>query len=127
MIDLWSTLKTDPGYTWCDGTNTPKSRIDYIFISCSFSYIVSNIILRNIPGTHSNGVRMSDHKCMKVVFDTCSNIRGPGYWKFNTSLLENQDFVNEMKDHIINIVFADSENDSHKNWEYVKSSIKHFA
>ena len=59
LIDLWSTLKTEPGYTWCDGTNTPKSRIDYIFISSSFSYVVSNIMLRNIPGTHSNGVRMS--------------------------------------------------------------------
>ena len=127
LIDLWSTLKTDQGYTWCDGTNTPKSRIDYIFISCSFSYVVSNIILRNISGTHSNEVRMSEHKCMKVVFDTCSNIRGPGYWKFNTSLLGNQDFVNEMKEHIINIVFTDSENDSHKKWEYVKSSIKSFC
>ena len=128
LIDLWSTLKREPGYTWCDGTNTPKSRIDYIFISSSFSYIVSNIMLRNIPGTHSiNGVRMSDHKCMKVVFDTCSNIRGPGYWKFNTSLLEKEDFINEMKEHITNIEFTETENDPHEKWEYVKSSIKTFC
>ena len=57
VIDLWSTLKTEPGYTWCDGTNTPKSRIDYIFISSTFPTIdecrdaVFNMKVNKSPGS----------------------------------------------------------------------------
>ena len=32
FVDLWKTLKSDKnGFTWCDGSNTAKSIIDYIF------------------------------------------------------------------------------------------------
>ena len=83
--------------------------------------------MRNIPGTHLNGVRMSDHRGLKAVFDTGSNTRGPGYWKFNTSLLENQNFIDEMKEYIINTQFTDAENEPHKKWEFLKCKIKTFC
>ena len=51
-----------PGYTWCDAKNEPKSRVDYVFINESFFYSISDIKARKIPGTHSNGCRMSDHR-----------------------------------------------------------------
>ena len=38
LIDLWPAFKTDQGFTWCDGMNTPKSRIDYIFVTRSFVF-----------------------------------------------------------------------------------------
>ena len=77
---MWSNLRPgDIGYTWCNGENVPKSRIDYALVSDSYAYQVKNIVLREIPGTHSGGTRMSDHKCIKVTFDINSNQRGPGY------------------------------------------------
>jgi hypothetical protein len=48
-------------------------------VSRCFAYVFYNILLRSIPGTHFNGVRMSDHRDLKAVFDTGSNSRGPGY------------------------------------------------
>ena len=96
MLDVWRNMNTEPGFTWCDGEDVPKSRIDYIFISREFAYIPCNIITRIVPGKHSNNSRMSDHRCIKLTLNTCGNIRGPGYWKFNTSLLQNTDFVNAM-------------------------------
>ena len=28
LTDMWRNLNTEPGYTWCDGDDVPKSRID---------------------------------------------------------------------------------------------------
>ena len=83
------------GYTWCDASNTPKSRIDFIFISKYFIYDIGNIsyiIVRRIPGTHSNGSRMSDHRLLKLFIKISENNRGPGYWKLNVSYLDNEEY-----------------------------------
>jgi L-cysteine desulfidase len=90
-------LKGDEkGYTWCNGSNTPTSRKDYILLSNSFCYQCENVKLQHIPGSHSNGTRMSDHKSLIFSFIVNENLRGPGYWKFNTSLIENEDFTYEI-------------------------------
>jgi hypothetical protein len=122
LKDLWLDLRPhDLGYTWCNGENTPTSRIDYILISKSFIYQAQSILLREIPGLHAGETRMSDHKCIKVIFDISINSRGPGYWKFNTSFLRDDNFVTEMR-HII------KEFDSNENaqlvWEALKFKMK---
>ena len=53
------------GLTWCDAENNPKSRIDYILINENFCHKFSGLCIRKIPGTHSKGCRMSDHKFFK--------------------------------------------------------------
>jgi hypothetical protein len=84
--------------------------------------------VRRVPGSHSNGVRMTDHMCLKLALDISGNIRGPGYWKFNTSLLEITEFSNSMNSFLDS--FCDSENgdDPHVHalvhWEKLKTSIK---
>ena len=75
LLDVWRNLNVEPGFTWCDGEDVPKSRIDYIFISREFTYIPCNIITRIVPGKHSNNTRMSDHRCIKLTLDTFGNIR----------------------------------------------------
>ena len=67
-----------------------KSRIDYIFLSKNFVYDVKQIIVRTIPGTHSNGCRLSDHRALKCTFYLSKNEKGTGYWKLNTSYLESK-------------------------------------
>ena len=125
LLDVWRNMNTEPGFTWCDGEDVPKSRIDYIFISREFAYIPCNIITRIVPGKHSNNTRMSDHRCIKLTLNTCGNIRGPGYWKFNTSLLQNTDFVNAMNIHLDNLIIDNQ--DPHHRWEEMKASIKTFC
>ena len=63
------------GYTWCDANDEPKSRIDYVFINKTFHYVVRNIVVMKIPGTHSNGSRMSDHRFLNFTFSTTN--KGP--------------------------------------------------
>ena len=59
---------------------------------------LDKIIIRRIPGTHSNGSRLSDHRALKFSFKLCDNKRGSGYWKLNTSFLEYADYINGIKD-----------------------------
>ena len=125
LTDLWLDIRPqDPGYTWCNGANLPTSRIDYVLVSKSFVYQAQNILLREIPGSHSGGTRMSDHKCIKVIFDINLNLRGPGYWKFNTSLLEDTIFVTQMKRIIKEF---DSNENSQLLWESLKIKMKNYS
>ena len=74
------------GYTWCNANDESKSRIDYIFINKTFNYLVRNIVVRKIHETQSNGSRMSDHIFLNFTFSTTN--KGPGYWKLDTSYLD---------------------------------------
>lgn len=56
---------------------------------------------------------------------TNENLRGPGYWKFNTSLLENKNFIGEM-----NILLKQLAFDKEKpldSWDILKRRIKSFC
>ena len=35
---------------------------------------------------------MSDHRALRFTFTIMNNIRGDGYWKLNSSYLDNDDF-----------------------------------
>jgi hypothetical protein len=52
LNDCWiSSGKTKiNGLSWCNGENTPKSRIDYVFINKSILLSLCDITLRRAPG-----------------------------------------------------------------------------
>ena len=50
------------------------------------------IILRRIPGSHSGGRRMSDHRVLQYNIKILSNKRGSGYWNLNSTCINNDDY-----------------------------------
>lgn len=68
---------------------------------------------------------MSDHKCLIFSLTTNENLRGPGYWKFNTSLLENKNFIGEMN--ILLKQFAFDKEKPIDSWDILKRRIKTFC
>ena len=64
---------------------------------------------------------------LKLRTDLVDN-RGRGYWKFNSSLLENNQFVFDMKNKIneISSTFQDFD-DPRVNWEYLKFKMRQFS
>ena len=126
LIDVWQGKNGNTnGYTWCDATNTPKSRIDFIFASENLLTKFKQIILRKIPGTHKNGTRMSDHRGIKFNLVIYENERGNGYWKLNTSLLECEEFKRQIKLIIKDV--SSNGGSSIDKWESLKHSIKDFS
>lgn len=127
MYDAWRHKhNTLNGYTWCNGEDIPSSRIDYVFISKNFVFDFENIIIRRIPGTHSSGKRMSDHRVLKFCFNISCNKRGSGYWKLNSTYLENETYKVKVKE-IISEIYADQSYDSLTKWEVMKTKVKDFS
>ena len=86
LKDAWrETNERGKGYTWQRPNHRNQSRLDYIFISNTL--FSSNILKSNIdPGIHS------DHSCVTLSMESREDRRGPSIWKFNNSLLGNEEF-----------------------------------
>lgn len=89
LIDFWkSEFPELNGLTRCDAENNPKSRIDYVLLNENIYRKFGGLIIRKIPGTHSKGNRMSDHRFLKFHLNLSCEKKGPGYWKLNVSNIE---------------------------------------
>lgn len=105
--------------------NDPKSRIDYIFINNnSFYYIPKDFKVGKIPGTHSNGTRMTDHRFLKLYYDIDKTKKEPGYWKLNVSYLENNNYKKGISDIVHNI---DPSLSLLTTWELIKRNVREFS
>lgn len=90
LIDIWreqhaSTQK----FTWSRQKPKVMCRLDYFFISknlvtnCKKSQILESV--------------HTDHKLISLeLSEMMKQTRGPGFYKFNNSLLQNQNYINEM-------------------------------
>ena len=73
--DLWHTIhKKRDGFTWCDASDTPKSRIDLVLTSYDLLDNFKSLSVRKIPGTHNNGIRLSDHRVLKFELKLYDNL-----------------------------------------------------
>ena len=126
IVDVW-TGKDKPlsggHFTWKDSVT--KSRIDYFF--------ASKLAMLNIIDVHSKivitdqiGKRLTDHKALILRMKIETPDKGPGYWKFNTTLLEDEQYCNAIVN-LINEVFSDTNLDSiahSMKWDILKLRIK---
>jgi hypothetical protein len=120
ICDIWR--KHNPmvkQYTWEKNKPTNiKCRLDYFL--CSFN-IQHNVLRSDIV----TGFK-SDHKLIYIVIKTGENKRGPGLFRLNCSLLENENYVNLITNTIQeSITEAEEINMSpHGTWEYMKYKIR---
>ncbi|PFX14836.1 Transposon TX1 uncharacterized 149 kDa protein [Stylophora pistillata] len=86
VTDIWRYLHpSSPGFTWTRWDGSLASRIDMLGILSAWVPSVSSVSVYVCP--------FSDHRglCLSVsVPDVVPP--GPGYWKLNTSILEDQDY-----------------------------------
>ena len=64
-----------------------------------------------------------DHRAIHMSVKTENTDRGPGYWKFNTSLLCKPDFLNFMNEALDKIIENASNMEPFCGWEYIKKQI----
>ena len=98
-----------------------QSRLDYFFISNNIQeFILDTDIIPAIS---------SDHSPVLISFSKDKqNNKSSGFWKFNNSLLSDDIFKEELKQHIQNIK-NDNElsNDPQIKWEFLKYQIRKFT
>jgi exonuclease III len=119
LIDTWRIFHPDSKeFTWSKRNPFVARRIDYIFASTNmFSRVIDSYIV---------SVSMSDHRGCVIKAFLKETVRGPGYWKFNNSLLQDKLFVTEMNK-LINANAANIDEDPILQWELLKVKIKEFS
>ena len=114
--DVWRILHPNTfSYTWKRAKPLVMSRLDYVIMPQStFGLVESCTIKSNC---------FSDHLFLEVILQLSDTLRGPGYWKLNTSLLEDKEFL----DNINRIIYTAENRDKHVDpglrWENLKSDI----
>ncbi len=89
LEDIWRLQHpTDRIYTWKRNKPPIFCRLDMILVSDD---IIGNTVKTNIsPGYKS------DHSVVSIELDLASQPRGKGFWKLNTNLLTDMDYIEKM-------------------------------
>lgn len=95
--------------------NNYSSRLDYIFAPQYTIPSVSSISIQPEP--------LSDHCIVSLKLRAPSNTRGPGFWRFDNTLLADARFVQEMKTTIQRVLNNDLDNPN-ASWEWTKFKIR---
>ena len=123
LIDSWRFKNPNSyGFTWSNASKKIQSRLDYLFVSKSLCKLIQGCNI--LPNTHS------DHSAvmLNITFDEDTPTRGPGFWKFNNSLLSDVNYVNLITFSIPEFVNKHREvNDKGLFWEMIKMEIRAFT
>ncbi len=89
LIDIWRQQHPDTfQYTWKQSKPRVFCRLDFFLVS--FGMVNRIQSSKIIPGFKS------DHSFVKIKIVTSQHERGPGFWKFNCSLLKDKDYCNNV-------------------------------
>ena len=99
-----------------DDPRVRASRIDYALISYGLDQNVEHCTY--VSSTHT------DHRAYLIVVDLNPIERGTGFWKFNSSLLRDKDFLHQMGRKLEEIVVECESMDPKETWERIKTKVK---
>ena len=120
LVDAWRVLNPDLSrFTWRRRRPEIHCRLDFFLVNQS---AVCNTVEADImPGYKS------DHSLVTLKLSLHSNARGRGFWKLNTSLLNETEFINQIKstiqqtkDEYANDEFVDPK----LLWEMIKMKVR---
>ena len=120
LIDIWRVKNPEKvRYTWRRKRPLIQSRLDRFYISDTMQYNISQADI--LPGI------LSDHSAIILSIKPTKSIsqNGPNFWKFNNSLLKNENFAKGLTTFIENDLKKECENIKCKQvkWKYSKYKI----
>ena len=117
LQDIWRAQNGETRrYSWYRTKPTlSASRLDYALVSLGLSGSVEQCF-------YMHGL-MSDHSAMYLYLNCSTFSRGPGFWKFNNTLLNDILFIQKMNSVIQEKNIAAAALPPDEKWEYVKSAI----
>ena len=90
LIDIYTHLNPESQcYTWCRKNPIKQARLDYFIVSQTLLDIVINVDIKT-------GYR-TDHSLITLSICFTNFTRGPGVWRFNTSLLKDKEYLSLVK------------------------------
>ena len=121
LIDIWRIKNPQTRcYTWSQSWPQIFCRLDYWLISNNLS----------TESTDITPAIKTDHAAIQLVLkDSHQSVKGPGYWKMNVSLLEDENYLNELKNNLPQWKTTGINNLSDKRsiWDWLKYKIRNHA
>ena len=126
LVDIWRQQHPEcRRYTWSNPSGKIKYRLDYWLISQRLS---SQVEKSDITAYYQKD---TDHEAVTINIKPAEfdqRKRGPGFWKLNSSLLENEEFVIKLRFYIKYAAEKHKEIiDKRLFWEMIKMEIRTFS
>ena len=121
LKDIWRVRYEDTReYSWRKSGNINiASRIDLALVSSGLDQKIEYI-------QYLSSIK-TDHRAIYMVVNIQGVERGTGFWKFNTSLLKNQNFLNNIEQELTKTLELTDQHDPCMRWEKLKQRIKKAA
>ena len=124
LCDIWRIQHpNDKKYTYRQRHHTGylQRRLDYIF--------VSNYMQTNVTKTDIKIAISTDHSpvCMDITVDDGVIQRGPGFWKYNSSLNKDPVYKERLRNIIRTFLNEAQDMDKQLKWELLKYEVKKFT
>lgn len=119
LIDSWRLMNpSSREFSYYSARHRTFSRIDYIFISKPLFELISETDMIPFP--------LSDHRAVSCSLQVKSGQTKAPRWRFNTSLLQNDIFKNELREELDFFISVNkpSVSDPRILWEVVKGCIR---
>ena len=123
LVDIWRFHHpSSQRFTWSNSSGKIQCRLDYWLVS---KHLVPRTCKTEVKAYHD-----SDHSpiYVEIQYENSQKKPGPGFWKFNNSLLENEEFVLNLKFFLIHAKEKHSKTDDKRlYWEVIKMEIMDFC
>ena len=116
LIDIWRETHLDKlEFTWYRMKPKPTfARLDFFLISDHLKQFVDHCTIRTGQKT--------DHAVVKLKLNFATTPRGPGYWKLNTSLLHDKEYIDKMNS-LLDIGLSQEFQSYKSKWELIKLAV----
>ena len=123
LHDIWRTLNPDLSrFTWRNKSLKIQCRIDFFLISDDLCNLTKKCEILLAPE--------SDHSAVSIHIqsDSLAQKKGPGFWKFNTTLLEDEVYIAALQENLPKYKEKYSDvTDSGLKWDLIKMEIRGFT
>ena len=96
-------------------------------MTCLVYFLTPLGLLGKVSGCTILPAQLSDHCPVVLQFELQNQIRGPGYWKFNVSHLNDKEFVDEINKIIDMVEFRYDNLNPINKWEMIKYDISEYT
>ena len=123
LRDIWRNINPELSrFTWRNKSLKIQCRLDYFLISEDLCNLTKTCDILLAPE--------SDHSAISIHIqsDSSAQKKGPGFWKFNTALLEDESYTAALRENILTFKakYADVA-DSGLKWDLIKMEIRGFT
>ena len=115
LCDVWRFLNPNARqFTWRNKSFKVQCRLDYFLVSKQLSSTTINSDILFAPDTDHSAIQLH------LLSEDLKQQKGPGFWKFNSSLLEDKQYISDLGDNLIHFILS-------LKWDLVKMEIRGFT